>query len=68
MDFQGTTSGDDDGIQLATFRYFLNRMTFFHLTSFVCAFTHVLAGEFANPAMASLLLGFVVNSVRSLRR
>ena len=59
LDFQVTTSGDEDGIHLATFRYFLKRMTFFHSVSFVCAFTHVFSGVFANPAMSSPVLGSV---------
>ena len=39
--------------------YFLYRMIFLHFVSFVCASAQVLAGVFANPAMASLLLGSV---------
>ena len=34
-------------------------MILLHFVSFVCASAHVLAGVFANPAMASLLLGSV---------
>ena len=39
--------------------YFLHRMILLHFVSFVCASAHVLAGVFANPTMASLLLGSV---------
>ena len=59
LDFQVTTSGGEYGIHWATFRYFLKRMTCFHSVSFVCAFTHVFSGVFANPAMASPVLGSV---------
>ena len=59
LDFQVTTSGDEDGIHWATFRYFLKRMTFFHSVSFVCPFTHVFSGAFANSAMASPVVGSV---------
>ena len=34
-------------------------MILLHFVSFVCTSAHVLAGVFANPAMASLLLGSV---------
>ena len=56
------TSGDEDGITLcctAISCYFLHRMILLHFVSFVCAFAHVLAGTFGNPAIASPLLGSV---------
>ena len=59
LDFQVTTSGDEDGIHWSTFPYFLKQMTFFHSVSFLAAFTHVFAGVLANPAMASPLLDSV---------
>ena len=40
-------------------------MTFFHFVSFDCTFTHVLTDVFANPAMASPLLGSVGEFDRS---
>lgn len=39
--------------------YFLHRMILLHFVSFVYASTHVLAGAFAIPAMASPLFGSV---------